>query len=170
MKLRTRPAALFTIAALAAGCGSSGQAATTAATTNATRTATTTATTTNAAPTSSSFASNANCQQLASLGLSFERALAAARAGGTQFAGVAAFQALANAAPSEIRPDLQLVARAFATYAASLAKLGLKAGTAPTPTQMSGIYVALQAFGAPPVRAATARVRAWVHRNCGTSS
>lgn len=167
MKLRTRPAALFTIAALAAGCGSSGQAATTAATTTS---AVATSTAPASQPTSSSFASNANCQQLASLGLSFERALAAARAGGTQFAGVAAFQALANAAPSEIRPDLQLVARAFATYAASLAKLGLKPGAAPTPAQMPGVYAALAAFGAPQVSTAGEHIRAWVHRNCGAGA
>lgn len=115
-----------------------------------------------------SFASAANCSQLKGLAVQFEHALAVNKASQANWQTVVSeFQALANAAPGGIRPDLQVIAHAFATYAADIAKLHLKPGTAPSITQLPKIYAALRTFAQPNVRAAGQHIRAWVRANCG---
>ncbi len=152
----------------AAGCGGTKKSASSAPATTTTSTVTTTtgATTTTAAPT---FASTKNCAQLLGLGAKFAQAFGAAtgnaKASITDEAKV--FQALAAAAPSEVRGDFQTLASAFSVYAQALAKAGIKAGQTPTAAQLAQLQAAGKAFSAPKLRAAEQHLSAWGRKNCG---
>ena len=157
------------VVAIVAGCGGSSNSATSAATTASSATtasrapaATTTSTST------PSFASAQNCLQFAGLGAKFAQAISATTSGGKidLQSEVNAYQALANAAPSEIRPDLQLIAQAFTSFAAALSKAGYTPGTVPTAGQIAALQTAAQAFSQPQLRAAEQRLSAWAHQNC----
>lgn len=169
MRRRATPIVLVAVFAIVAGCGSSTKTSTSAATTTPT---TTSASTTSASTTSAaapSFASTTNCQQLAGVGAKFAQAMSAAARGGKfdlQTA-VSAYQALASAAPAQIRPDVQTMAQAFSSFAAALSKAGYVPGKVPTPAQVAGVTAAAQAFSQPKLRAAGQRLTAWAHQNCG---
>ena len=164
MRFRAMSMVLVAVAAIVAGCGGSNKTATSAATTTP---STTSASTTSAgAP---SFASGTNCQQLAGVGAKFAQAMSAATRGGKldlQTA-VSAYQALASAAPGQIRPDVQVMARAFSSFAAGLSKAGYIPGKVPTAAQIAGLQTVAQVFSQPKFRAAAQRLSAWAHQNCG---
>jgi hypothetical protein len=152
--------------AMVAGCGSSSTASSTsssAATKAPSATATSKAST--GAP---SFASGSNCLQLGGLGAKFARAMAAARSGGqlNLQAAVSAYHDLANAAPSDIRPDLQLTAQAFTAFAGSLTKVGYTPGKTPTPAQLAGLQSAVQIFTQTKFQAAERHLSVWAHQHC----
>jgi hypothetical protein len=153
---------------IAAGCGGGKKKSvspTPAATTTSTGATTTAATTTTASPT---FASTKNCAQLLGLGAKFAQAFGAAGNGKASITDEAkAFEALAAAAPSEIRGDFQTLAGAFSTYAQVFAKAGIKVGQAPTAAQIAQLQTAAKAFSAPKMRAAEQHVSAWGRKNCG---
>ena len=103
------------------------------------------------------------------MGAKFAQAMSAATRGGKfdlQTA-VSAYQALASAAPAQIRPDVQTMAQAFSSFAAALSKAGYVPGKVPTPAQVAGVTAAAQAFSQPKLRAAGQRLTAWAHQNCG---
>lgn len=166
MRARAITAVLFSAAALLAGCGGS------SATSSTSSSATTKAASAPAASSSSaaapSFTSLGNCQQLAGVGAKFAQAMAGARSGGKfNFqAAVTAYQNLANAAPSAIRPDVQVMAQLFSSFAGALSKVGYTPGQAPSPTQLAGLQTAVQLFSQPKVRAAEQHLTAWAHQNC----
>lgn len=154
----------------AAGCGgskkksaSSAPAATTSTVAQATSTG---AATTNAAPT---FASSKNCAQLLGLAAKFAQAFAAtsgnAKASITEETKV--FQAMAAAAPSEIRGDFETLATAFNAYAQAFVKADIKPGKAPTAAQIAQLQAAAKAFSTPKLRAAEQRLSVWGRKNCG---
>jgi hypothetical protein len=164
MRFRAMPIVLVAVFAIVAGCGSSNKTATSAAITTP---RTTSASTTSAA--APSFASTTNCQQLAGVGAKFAQAMSAGTRGGKfdlQTA-VSAYQALASAAPAQIRPDVQLMAQAFSSFAATLSKVGYVPGKVPTPAQIAGVTTAAHVFSQPKLRAAGQRLTAWAHQNCG---
>ena len=78
-----------------------------------------------------------------------------------------AFEAMANAAPSEIKTDFKLVASAFNAYAQAWVKAGIKAGQQPTQAQMAQLAGAAKAFSGPKLRAAETHLTAWGRKNCG---
>jgi hypothetical protein len=158
------PIVLVAVAAIVAGCGGSNKTATSAATT--TPSAKSATTTSAGVP---SFASATNCQQLAGVGAKFAQAMSAATRGGKvdlQTA-VSAYQALASAAPGQIRPDVQVMAQAFSSFAAALSKAGYIPGKVPAAAQLAGVQTAAQVFSQPKFRAAAQRLSAWAHQNCG---
>jgi hypothetical protein len=158
------PIAVVAVVVIVAGCGGSNKTATSAATTAP---STISASTTSAA--APSFASATNCQQLAGVGAKFAQAMSAASRGGKfglQTA-VSAYQALASAAPTQIRPDVQLMAQAFSSFAAALSKAGYAPGKVPSPSQIAGLTTAAKIFSQPKLRAAGQRLSAWAHQNCG---
>ena len=155
---------LVAVVAIIAGCGGSSNSATSAATTASSAPA---ATTTSTAP--PSFASAQSCPQLAGLGSKFAQAMSATTSG-RKFdlqTAVNAYQTLANAAPSKIRPDLQLIAQAFTSFAAALTKAGYTPGKVPTAGQIAALQTAGQAFSQPRLRAAEQRLSVWARQNCG---
>lgn len=163
MRFRAMPIALVAVVAIVAGCGGSNKAATSAATKAP---STTSASTTSAA--APSFTSATHCQALAGVGTKFAQAMSAASRGGKfdlQTA-VSAYQALASAAPAQIRPDVQLMAQAFSSFAAALSKAGYVPGKVPSPAQLAGLTTAAKIFSQPKLRAAGQRLSAWAHQNC----
>jgi hypothetical protein len=145
---------------LSAGCG--GAKKNSAATTPAAPAGTTTT----AAP---SLASSKNCVQLLSLGAKFAQAFSAptgsAKANITDEA--KAFEAMAAAAPSDIRGDFMTIATAFSAYAKAFAKAGIKAGTMPTAAQLAQVEGAAKSFSTPKLKAAEQHLSAWGRKNCG---
>ena len=169
MRFRAMSAVSVAVVAMISGCGGSSNSATSAATTTssgATASSAPAATTTStAAP---SFASAQNCLQLGGVGAKFAQALSATISGGhfDLHTAVNAYQAMANAAPSEIRPDLELIAQAFTSFATALSKAGYTPGNVPTASQISALQSAGQAFSQPQLRAAEQRISVWAQHNC----
>lgn len=169
MKGRGLSVVLVVGVAMVAGCGSSSTTSSTSSTSTSAATKAPSATGTSKSSTGApSFASGNNCLQLGGLGTKFAQAMAAARSGGklNLQAAVSVYHDLANAAPSEIRPDLQLTAQAFSTFAGALAKAGYTPGKTPTPAQLAGLQSAVQIFSKPQFQAAEHRVSVWAHQHC----
>ncbi len=155
-------AAIATLALVVAGCGSSGSssAASSASSSSAANSSSSSA----AAPT---FANAGNCLQLAGVGEKFAQAMQAAT--GKTFnlsAAVSAYDNLANAAPSAIKPDVQTIATAFASFASALEKVNYKFGSVPSATQLAGLESAVHVFEQSNVKQAEASVAAWAKQNC----
>jgi len=103
------------------------------------------------------------------VGAKFAQAMSATSRGGKfdlQTA-VSAYQALASAAPAQIRPDVQLMAQAFSSFASALSKAGYVPGKVPSPAQIAGVTTAAKVFSQPKLRAAGQRLSVWAHQNCG---
>jgi hypothetical protein len=174
-------AALLAAAVLVAGCGSSSSSSGASSTNSkAPKPSTTTkasapsVTTTASTPSSSStstastsFASDANCLELDGVSAKFEQALASAT--GAKFdeaVAAGAFQKLADAAPSAIRPDLETVAQAFSAFATAFTKSGYVIGKTPTAAQTAALASAVAVFTQPKLKAAETALQAWGKKNC----
>lgn len=154
------------LVAAASGCGGGKKAAST--TTAAAATTTSKTTSTQAAKTAASFASAHNCGQLKALAAQVGKSLQAT-SGNAQAAVAnedAVLQAMAQAAPSEIRGDFQTFANAFHTYMQAIAKLKLKAGTVPTAAQVAELTNAAKSLSTPKLQAAEQHLSAWAQKNC----
>jgi hypothetical protein len=150
----------------AASTGTSSNPA--AASTTTTSAAAATTGSTPAASSQPTFASATNCTQLAGLGEQYAKAMSAATSGGKFDLGAAvtAYRNLANAAPSAIRPDLQVLAGAFASYANALSKSGYKFGTVPSASQVTAVEQAVKTFDTAKMSAALKHLKAWGTANC----
>jgi len=168
----------------AAGCGGGSKksappaATTTAAVVTTAAAVTTAAVTTPAATTTApavtttasapSFANAHNCLQLAALAAQISKSMEASS--GNLQATITneekVLQALASAAPSQIRGDFETFATAFKGYAQVLAKSGYKLGAAPTASQVAQLTAASKALDAPKVQAAEQHLTAWARTNC----
>ncbi len=148
---------------IAAGCGGASTSPTTTATAVTTTPATTT---TSAAPT---FATSKNCAQLIGLAAKFAKALqpTSGNAGASLANEAKVFQAMAGAAPSQIRGDFETLAGAFNVYVHAFAKAGLKPGTVPTAAQLAQIETAAKTFSTPKLQTAEKHLSAWAQKNCG---
>ena len=158
------PSVLVTaVVLIATGCGGSSKKPSASPTTAP---ATTQATATSALP---KFATSKNCAQLAALGTKMSQATQAAsgKGGSASLTDEAkAFQAMASAAPSEIRGDFETFATAFNNYAQALAKAGYKPGTVPNASQLAQMMKAVKAFSAPELQTAVQHLTAWAQKNC----
>jgi hypothetical protein len=174
-------AALLAAVLLVAGCGGSSNnssggspksstKSSKPSTTTKAPSATTTASTSSTSSTSgtqAAFASDANCLKLSGVGAKFAEAMASAS--GAKFnetAEAADFQALANAAPSAIRPDLQTIAQAFTTFATAFKKSGYEIGKTPTAAQTAALESAVAVFNQPKLKSAEVALQAWGKKNC----
>lgn len=181
LEMRPRPtriAVLLLVAgvvALAAGCGGGGKKSTPSSQGPQTQTAATTKTVTSPpASTGSSstptFASAKNCQDLA--GLASKMASAIASSSGNALTTLQTegqqLQALAKAAPAEIRGDFQTFATAFAGFVEALQKAGYTPGTttAPTPAQVAALEAAAKKLDTPKLAQAEKHLEGWVKQNC----
>ena len=175
MRLTLVTAAVIALVLVVAGCGggkksSAPPAATTAAgATTTSAGSTTAATTTSGKATAPSFASAKNCQQLVQLAAKVSAAVQASAGNGTSSltAEANALNALANAAPSEIRGDFATFASAFVAYAKALDKAGFKPGKTPTASQIAAITQATKSFSTTKLQAAEQHLSAWGKKNCG---
>jgi hypothetical protein len=155
------------LAAAASGCGGSSKES--APETTATTAPAGTTGTSGGASSTPSFASAHNCAQLASLAAQVAKSLQ------VQTGGVQAtvenenkvLQAMANAAPSEIRGDFQTFADAFHSYIEAIANLKLKAGTVPSAAQIAQLTNAAKKLDTPKLRRAEKHLSTWASKNCG---
>lgn len=154
------------VVALAAGCGGGGTK--TPATSTNTSGATTTQTTTGG-----SFASAKNCREFSGLATKIAGAMATTASKNPATAldtEAKQLQALADAAPAEIRPDFQTFATAFSSYLSALEKAGYKPGvtpsSAPTPAQIAALTKAAKIFGTAKLTAAEQHLSTWAQQNC----
>ena len=169
----------------AAGCGKKKAAVTTtsappATTTsasssggNTTPTTTTDNTTTSGGTTKSAtkFPLTKDCAQLLSLGQKVSSAVQAATGKGDTADAVAKevdlFKQLAAAAPSDIRPDFETFATAFAAAATALQKANFKPGQTPSAKQLAELQNATKSFSSAKVQAASKHLEAWGSTHCG---
>ncbi len=183
--MRRRPAQIFTalliaLAVLAAaGCGSKSTTSTsttttteTAATSTApaatTAAAATTATTTSAASTSSAaaslgaLASAGNCKSIQDLGASFSQAFSGANGDVQKEAQL--LQQFAAQTPSDIRPDFETIANAFAKIADALK--GYKPGTTPDAATLAKLAALQGTLDQQQLQTAETNISAWAAKNC----
>ena len=85
---------------------------------------------------------------------------------------VDAFEAFADAAPSEIRADLEKVAEGYAEFIAVLADVNFdpNAGQLPSEEAMARLEAASEKFEDGDFAAAAERVSAWFDNECGTEA
>lgn len=177
MGIRAKALALCVAGLLVAGCGgssnnSSSNQTTKKKTTNVTNTATTRSSTSTQSSTSASstptFASTANCLQLSGLGEQFSKAMESAVSGGKYNLQevVKGYQALVNASPSAIRPDMQTIASAFTNFADALSKSGWKEGSVPSATAIASIEAAGKDLDAAKIKTAADHIESWAVANC----
>lgn len=163
-------AALVTgLVAVAAGCGGGGSSPST--TQSQVGTVTTGATTSSSSSSSSGsrFANATNCQQLA--GIAAQAAAAVEASGGSGNAlqtESSELQALAQAAPSDIKGDFQEFATAFSGFLHTLQSAGYKLGskTPPTAAQAAALAKAAKSFDTPKLKQAEQHLSAWGRQNC----
>ena len=162
------------VAVLVAGCGGSSAPTTTTTTKKqpAHKASATqlkpAASSTSASSSAPTFASTGNCTALAGVGEQFAKAMSSATSGGKFNLNevVTAYKNLANSAPSAIRPDIEVLASAFSSYASALSKAGYKFGSVPTASQISAIEGAVKVFNAAKLKSASKKLEAWAVANC----
>jgi hypothetical protein len=152
---------------LAAGCGGSNSSA--PPTTGVTSTQQDT--TTNGTGGTGNFASSHNCLQFAGLAGKIASAMAPTSGGDTQSAIQAEtreLQALADAAPSDIKGDFQTFATAFSSYIQAIQNSGYKLGstTPPTAAQIAALATAAKALSTTKMTQAEQHLQAWARANC----
>ena len=169
MRVKLMSVMVVAFVVVAGGCGGGSKKSASTTTTSAAAAGTGAATTQSTKTSTPTFASAHNCAQLAALGAQVAKSLQPT-AGDLQ-ATVAneakALQAMASAAPSQIRGDFETFVSAFNGYVQALAKVGLKAGATPTAAQIAQLGTAAKAFSAPKLQAAEQHLSAWAQANCG---
>jgi len=161
-------AALVTgLVTVAAGCGGGGNSPST--TQSATTTSAKVTTTSSSSSSTPSFASAKNCQDLAGLAAKAAAAVAASGSSGNALQTESTeIQALAQAAPSDIKGDFQTFAAAFSGFIHTLQSSGYKLGskTPPTAAQAAAFEKAAKSFDTPKLKQAEQHLSAWAHQNC----
>jgi hypothetical protein len=156
--------------AVAAGCGSKNAA--TGTTTTATRTATAAATTTTTSGSdSTSFASAKNCKDLEGLAAKVAQSFQPNSNGETDLSKEAdALNALADAAPNDIKGDFKTFAESFKDFAKAYGDVKLKPGVTPSAQQIAKLATLSQSLNTPKLQKAMQHLSAWGSSHCGLSS
>ncbi len=163
---------------LASACGGKKSAApppTTTAAASPTTTAASTPTTTAAMTTTSSssgtptFASTKNCLQLKALATKVAQSISPSTAATDPGKFAQLIEAMASAAPGDIKPDFKTFADAYSSFVKAYTSSGYKlgSGTTPTATQIAKLTAAAQLLSTPKVKAAVQHLSAWGQKNCG---
>jgi hypothetical protein len=160
--------------ALVTACGStkSSTGTTTAAnaTIDTTPTAATTATTGSGSG-SPSFASTKNCKELEGLAAKVSQSFQPNSSGELDLSKEAdALDALANAAPNEIKDDFKTFAEAFKQFAKAYGDVKIKPGETPTAAQLAKLTEASKSFNGAKLQQATQHLAGWGKTHCGLSS
>jgi len=154
------------VAVLAAGCGGGGKGST-PPTTGATSTQQGTT-----GGSGASFASAKNCRQFAGLAAKIASAISVTSGNPATALKTESqqLQALASAAPAEIRGDFQTFATAFSSYLQTLERAGFKPGSssssAPSAAQIAALTRAAKVFSSAKLAAAEAHLSSWASKNC----
>ncbi len=157
------------VVALAAACGGSSKSAATTTTTATTTASSPTTTASSGASAVPSFASSKNCRQLEAMALSVAKSItpgSGANVDPKKYTEV--LNAMAAAAPSEIRSDFKTFAAAYSQFVDTLEKSGYQLGSATVPTaaQLAALTNAAKKLSAPKVKQAEQNLSAWGQKNC----
>jgi hypothetical protein len=164
---------VLALALVAAGCGGGDDesAASTDTTIEETTSESTTTETTSGETTTDStdtdlsgVLGDEDCLALASVGATMAQAFAGAS--GSTDDNTAELEALADKVPDEIKADVEVLARAFATYADKLQDIGVEAGQTPTAAQLQQLQAAIVSLNQEELTAASQRIEAWSQENC----
>jgi hypothetical protein len=156
----------------AVGCGGSDESAsgdtTATETTTTTEETTTEETTTDGTTTDgtgdlSGVFADEDCLALVAAAASFSQAFAGATGTTEQ---TNAFQELVDKVPDEIKADVQVLAEAYAKYAAEIKDIGLEAGQTPSAAQLQQLQAAVASFDEQGVSEASERLSTWAQTNC----
>ena len=168
------------LAVLAAGCGAKKKVAvvvtptTTAAASTTTATTTTSAASTTTAPTGTikitKFATSGNCAQLEAMAVNVEKSINPTNGQVDPQKYADAIEAMANAAPSDIKSDFKTFADAYSSLVKAYTSSGYTPGSGkvPTPAQIAKLSSAAKVLSTPKVQAAVQHLSAWGRKNCGT--
>jgi hypothetical protein len=150
---------VVSIALVAGGCGggSDDSAASTETTTAETTTTESTGTTD-----LSGVLNDEDCLALAGVGATFAQAVT----GASDQQAADQLQQLVDKVPDEIKADVQTLAQWFADYTAKLKDIGIKAGQAPTASQLQQLQAAISGSNQQELQAASQRLQAWSTANC----
>ena len=142
--------------ALAAGCGSKKSS---------------TGTTTKSGSGSPSFASVKNCKDLEGLAAKVSQSFQPNANGETDLKKEAdALNALADAAPSDIKGDFKTFAEAFKQFAKAYGDVKIKPGEVPSAAQLAKLAEASKSFNTAKLQQASQHLAAWGQSHCGLSS
>jgi hypothetical protein len=166
--------AVVALSVAAVGCGgndesASGDTTATETTTDETTTdetttdETTTDETTDGTGDLSGVFADEDCLALVAAAASFGQALAGVSGTPEQ---TNAFEELADKVPDEIKADVQVLAEAYARYAAEIRDVGLEAGQTPSAEQLQQLQAALASFDEQGVSEASERLSTWAQANC----
>jgi hypothetical protein len=158
--------AVLALCVVAVGCGGSDESAsgdTTATETTTDETTTDETTTDGTTPDLSGVFADEDCLALVAAAASFSQAFAGASGTADQ---TNAFEDLADKVPDEIKADVQVLADAYAEYAAEIKGIGLEAGQTPSAEQLQQLQAALASFDQQGVSEASERLSAWAQTNC----
>ena len=156
---------VLSVALVAAGCGggSNESAASTETTTAETTTTESTGSTESTGTTDlSGVLNNKDCLALAGVGATFAQAVT----GASDQKAADQLQQLVDKVPDEIKADVQTLAQWFADYTAKLKDIGIKAGQAPTASQLQQLQAAISSSNQQELQAASQRLQAWSTANC----
>jgi hypothetical protein len=159
-------AAVVALSVVAVGCGGGDESAsgdTTATETTTDETTTEDTTTDGTTPDLSGVFADEDCLALVAAVASFSQAFAGVTSSSDE---TTAFQELADKVPDEIAADVQVLAEAYADYAAELQDIGIEAGAAPTAEQLQQLQTALASFDQDAVSEASQRLSTWAQTNC----
>ena len=164
---------VLAVALVAAGCGGGNDESAASTETTTTEETTTSETTTSDETTTdgstdttdlSGILGDEDCLALASVGATMAQAFSGAS--GSTDDNTAELEALADKVPDEIKADVQVLARAFATYADKLQDIGVEAGQTPSAQQLQQLQTAIASLDQEELTAASQRIEAWSQKNC----
>ena len=159
-------AAVVAMSIVAVGCGGGDESASgdTTATETSTEETTTEETTTDGTTTDlSGVFADEDCLALVAAAASFSQAFTGTSASSDE---TNAFEELAAKVPDEIKADVQVLAEAYAKYAAEIKDVGIEAGQTPSAEQLQQLQAALASFDQQGVSEASQRLSTWAQTNC----
>jgi len=154
------------LSVVAVGCGGSDESASgdTTATETSTDETTTEETTTDGTTTDlSGVFADEDCLALVAAAASFSQAFTGTSATSDE---TNAFEELAAKVPDEIKADVQVLAEAYAKYAAEIKDIGIEAGQTPSAEQLQQLQAAFASFDQQGVSEASQRLSTWAQTNC----
>ena len=158
--------AVFALSVVAVGCGGGDESAsgdTTATETSTDETATEETTTDGTTTDLSGVFADEDCLALVAAAASFSQAFTGTSATSDE---TNAFEELAAKVPDEIKADVQVLAEAYAKYAAEIKDIGIEAGQTPSAEQLQQLQAALASFDQQGVSEASQRLSTWAQANC----
>ena len=108
-----------------------------------------------------------DCQALIAAGATVAQAFAGA-SGTSNTESSKELEQLAAKVPDEIKADVDTLSTWYASYAAKLKKIGIKAGETPSAAQLQELQSAITSSGTQDVQKAAEHLTAWANKNCSS--